>query len=132
MIGQRAHKGETIGCVGQAVVIGEMRGLALVRGQLGLLLLKQRHRRGERAIGFPALTERGGGLHHFLGLERLGDEVHRAQRNQVGRDAARMHQDEGKQQRQRNHGRHDQRRAPVTQKHHEYGDHQQGAHNQVF
>ena len=59
-------------------------------------------------------------------------EIDRAQRDQIGRDAARLQHDERAQQRQRNHRRHDQRGAPVTQEDDQDRDHQQRADHQVL
>jgi hypothetical protein len=51
---------------------------------------------------------------------------------QVGGDAARIDQQEGEQQRQGDHRRHDQRGAPAAQEDHQHRHHQQSAHQQVL
>ncbi len=59
-------------------------------------------------------------------------EVDRAQRDQVGADTARVHHDEGEQQRQRNHRRHRERRVPVAQEQHQDRDHQRRADREIL
>ncbi len=59
-------------------------------------------------------------------------EVHRTERNEVGGNAACVHQDESEQQGQRDDGCHRQRRIPVAQEQNEDGDHQYRTDNQVL
>ena len=59
-------------------------------------------------------------------------EVHRTQRQQIGRNAAKREPREGRQQGQRNHEGHYQRRAQASQENEEYPRHKSGAFEEVF
>jgi hypothetical protein len=63
--------------------------------------------------------------HHHRRVDQHADgDRQAAQAHQVGRHAEIAHQDEGDQRRQRQHQRHGQRRAQVTEEQHQQHDHQ--------
>ena len=72
------------------------------------------------------------GLDQHHGAINDDAEVHCAERNQVGRHAARVHQDESKQQRQWNHRSDNQRSTPVAQENNQDRHHQCCADAEIF
>ncbi len=70
-------------------------------------------------------------LHHDDGRVDKESEVERAEAHQIRRDAELLHGQGGKQQRQRDHGRRDERRADVAQEQEEDQGHEQSALRKV-
>ena len=100
------------------------RALHFVSGLANLLA-------GAGAIGAPAAEMADDVLHHDHRAVDHHAEIKRAQRQQVGRDMTQIKTDGGKQQRERNGERNDQRAANIPQEEKENDHHQDDALGQI-